>query len=468
MDTQPSSMTFHHDRVGDRPAVWPPALGRRADLLRGSHGLYAGADGWYVHYRGKKRYVSKPASLDRAVEALAALKARVDNLPEPVVQVRTKPLASISLERLVEIYLAHLLKRVETGQPRKLSRRTYSEILQTLRRFCTVVDARQRAADANPTWFSTFAATLQDKAATTRQREVIYLTAFFDWAGPGRNRLNFYREPVLFGPDFHKPSASAIRASLDQRSKLISVDALHAAFAAVAQCPVLYAAGLLALNGAYLPVDVVQVPLKHLHLDAPIPHADYPRGKNNIDRKTVLWPETVVALRRCLTLWPVTEAAEPVFRRQDGQPWSRHAVRPDGTIDSGNALSRYWALATGTPLAGMRTTFATVAANAGCDLDAVRVAMGHGAKDVLHKNYVRSFDLTRCRAVADAVRGWLGDVPPLSASATTSAAALTRPRRDAWRAARRPAPTAPDGSAVSPPTGGGSPATPAPPTSPAP
>jgi integrase len=403
--------------------AWLGKLTQRDEARRRGAGLYPAKDGWYKTIQLKKRYIAKPMPLG---DALAILPTRIAEI-EGHVEERPARLAagSTTIDQLAEMFIAHLWQRHTTGMPKKLARRTYDDYCDTLSRFVECAGPDAMAITAGPDWFTRFARAISRKAATSRRRDIIYITAFFNWAGPGRHALNFYRTPVNFGPDLVKPDESEIRTKLAESSTQYSPEQYLAALMAVRECPLLFAAGLLGLNCAFYASDISLLPASDLDLEKGLHW--FPRPKTKIKRKAVLMPETIWAIRRYLeTRPPLAEGVDRVFVREDGRPFNvRRNSGPDGHGSHGDSLGAYWSGITGLPFKGLRTTFAT-AADGFVDQQAVDLIMGHAAKSIRAKHYVKQFAPQRLAACIEHVWQQCVSAIPLPAEASISAVALLR------------------------------------------
>lgn len=408
--------------------LWLGKLNQRQEALRRAHGLFPGKDGWYKTVALKKRYIAKPMSLDDVLlvldAKLAEIKGEIAERPTNLSQTST------SIQQLVEIFLAHLWDRHVTGAPRKLSRRTYDDYIDTLSRLVDCVGPAVIASGANPAWFSKFARTIRKKAVSSRRRDIIYIQAFFNWAGPGRHAQNFYRNPVNFGPDLVKPDESQMRSAMAESSTLYSAKDFFKSLMRVRECPLLFAMGLLGLNGAYLPSDLTAIPLKAIDLESGI--AEFLRPKTGIQRKTFLMPETVKALRDYLKVRPApVDGSESLFLREDGRSFNqRRDVGPGFQSYHGNSIGAYWRLVTGYPIKGLRTTFATLG-DGFEDQAAVDLVMGHASKSIRQKHYVKHFEPERLRLLVEHVWRQAVVAIPLPTGEVVEASELSR------RAARR-------------------------------
>lgn len=386
---------------------WLGSLNKKDEHARAAAGLWPGKDGWYKTINYKKRYIARPMPL---ADVLKLLPARIEEINGRG-EARPARMAtnSTSIEGLAEMYIAHLWQRHTTDKPRKLRRRTYDDYVDTLGRFVEIVGPGLPAAAVHPSWFSKFMRSISHLAATSRRRDLIYLSAFFTWAGPGQRAMNFYKSPVQFGPDFIKPDETQLREGRKTYSTLYTPERLRAALDAVAPSPLLYAAALLALNCAFLPEDIATVPMSALNLDTGV--CEFPRDKTGIERKSVLMPETIAAVRRYLLDRPLEAGADlPLFLNDAGRPFSvRRATGPEAREGRGHALAKYWGQITGCPFKGLRTTFSTHADDA-IDQAAVDLVMGHAGKSVRGKFYVKHFSPDRLRVVVEQV--WKRVLPP--------------------------------------------------------
>jgi len=373
--------------------------------------------------RLKKRYIAKPMPLADVVKILPAKVAEIEGHTEETV--RRVSTGSTTLLELSEMFLAHLWERHKTGIPRKLSRRTYDDYLDTLDRFVSCVGPKQAAIAADPSWFTRFARTINRRAASSRRRDIIYLTSFFNWAGPGRHAQNFYKVPVNFGPDLVKPDEALLRQEMADSSTLYTPRQFFDALMRVRTCPLLYAVGLMGLNCAYLGSDLSAIPESAIDFDTGV--VEFPRPKTNIKRKTVLMPETIHAIRQYIAYrGDRQEGVANLFVREDGDPFNvRRETDPAYTQNHGNAIGVYWRQATGLPIKGLRTTFATIA-DGHADQRAVDLVMGHANQSVRAKHYVKHFEPARLASVVEAVWLQLVSAVPLPAGEGVSPLQLLR------------------------------------------
>lgn len=383
---------------------WLKPLGKRDETARANAGLTPKKDGWYKWVAGKVRYICKPCPV---AEVVGKLDARVAAIMADV-EGRTVPVAvaGLTLEALAELYVAWLKQRLTTGLPKKLARRTYDDILQTLDLFVDIVGPNRLAETIGPDDFSKFsAARFVGKAPSTIRREIIYIEAFANWAAPGSRKAGHLQRPWRFGADFRKPSDDEIATSAADSDKAYTPKQLRTAFLTVKDRPHLRAAGWLALCAAMQPKDLGLLPEANVDLDKGL--VTFARGKTAVGRMAWLPPCAVVAVRKYVATRPTGHgpAKGLLFVTSNGQPYYRDAEgdEPGGRYDS---LGNQWSKVTGLPISGLRSTFATIADD-DADQRAVDVIMGHKAghfaRKVRSKHYAKRFDPDRVKRVVSRV-----------------------------------------------------------------
>jgi integrase len=255
-----------------------------------------------------------------------------------------------------------------------------------LDRFVETVGPDKLAERIGPDEFTKFVLTLAGRAKSTLRREIQYVDRLFNWAGPGKRSMNLIPFAQR-GPDWIKPSDDEIAGDGD---KTYTPAQLRAAFAAVEDNPMLYAAAHLGLNCAFIPIDIGTLPESLLDLESGV--IRFPRGKNGIKRLCILLPKTITAihgwLRQREKLKCQISAAGLLFRTRHGLPLARTLTNEaSGSGYDHNALTTTWGRTVGLPFSGLRTTFATLA-DEWPDQRAIDVVMGHSSGRV--SGHVRS------------------------------------------------------------------------------
>lgn len=381
---------------------WLPKLTRHDELLRAANGLCPKRDGWYKSVDGKTRYICKPCPVKTAAGLLGKRLVEIRDKEAGVDRVRRVRPGRLTLDGLAEAYGAWLWQRLTTGIPRKLSRRTYDDAIAVIDRFVDVAGPDRPASEIGPDDFTRYAQNrFVKRAASSVRREIIYIEAWARWASPGIRRAGLLDHPWNFGPDFEKPSDSAIAHGAAETDKSYSPDQLRSAFRAVRRSAIYRAAGLLGLNCGFLARDVATLPISAVDLQSGV--IRFARGKTGVARLCVLWPWTVRAMRKYLGVRPNTtnpEASGLFFATANGLPYSRSSA--DG-MDPGrqyDGIGNRWHKLTGLPFSGLRSTFAT-AADDWSDQRAVDLVLGHRSHESIRsRHYAKRFEITRIENLA--------------------------------------------------------------------
>jgi integrase len=129
--------------------------------------------------------------------------------------------------------------------------------------------------------------------------------------------------PVRFGPGFTRPTKKALRLHRAERGpKLFAAEEVHQLIAA-AGVP-LQAMILLGINAGFGNSDVGNLTLSALDLENG--WISYPRPKTGINRRCLLWPETVAALKDAIAKRPDPKREEHVdlvFLTKYGTSWAK-------------------------------------------------------------------------------------------------------------------------------------------------
>lgn len=378
---------------------------KQSDRQRIKYGLTAKDDGWYKSVDGKTKYICKPMPIEQA----AAL------MPGRIAEIRAKAAGKVTdsknmtVEQLVELFLARMLIRVRTSIPKKLERRTYDDYVGVLDRFASVIGQNRRVAELGPIDFTKFIDTLSGRARSTIRREVQYVDRLFNWAGPGRHGMNLV--PFVHrGPEWVKPSDDAIRADAADSDKAYTPKEIVTAFERIKDNPMLNAAGHLGLNCGMIPIDIGTLPEEFVRLDDAI--IIFPRGKTGVSRICPLVPETVAACRAWLEKRSRLKCDESAtglfFRTRQGFPLARTILQDDESDQATdhNALTRTWSRVVGKPFGGLRSTFATHADD-WPDQRAIDMVLGHKVGRVSGhirvRNYAKKFNPDRVRKLVSAI-----------------------------------------------------------------
>lgn len=316
----------------------------------------------------------------------------------------------LTLGDLCNLYLTSAEARVASGEMRKASwvdcERTLKLALKVIDRNCVAATLRPRDFDElRADWIKRF-------ALTTVTGHIARLKATLKWAYD----VELLESPIRVGIGFKKPSASLIRRERARQPKRLfaasEVYWLHSNAG-----PKMRAMILLGVNCALGNRDCGELELGHLDLEAKT--LDFPRPKNGIERRSVLWPETVQAIREVLKTRRAPERnpqyADRVFLTKYRQPWAKDDSRDSPVTQEFTKLLDAGGLRrAGRNFYALRHTFRTVADEVG-DQPAVRYVMGHtdGSIDGVYRERI---DDERLIQVAKHVLAWFESGKPTDLS----------------------------------------------------
>ncbi len=212
-------------------------------------------------------------------------------------------------------------------------------------------------------------------------------------------------KPTRFGPQFKKPSAAVLRRHRAANGKrmLTAAECRRLIDASSRQVKAMI---LLGLNCGFGNHDCATLPLSALDLDKAV--ISYPRPKSGIERRTVLWAESVEALGAAIAgrVAPKVDEAKPlVFVNTRGRPWLSRGIANPVSQAIRKLMKEVGVHRAGIGPYTFRHVFRTVADNTR-DQPAIDLIMGH--RDPSMAAYYREYiDDKRLRAVVEHVRQWL-------------------------------------------------------------
>ena len=361
--------------------------------------MFAHATGqWAKKIRGRLVYFgvwAEPnAALEKYLEQKDYLQAGVTPPPPG-----TK---FITLADLCNQFLTSRKARVESGELRISTWEDY-------RRSCEmVIDAfgKLRPADAiGPTNFTELRAKITKRFGPVRTtREITQIRMVFNWG--------FQQELIpapRFGSDFRKPAKDVLRRhrqksppkmfeAEDVRSMLEIANVHTKAWI------------LLGMNCAFIQRDLSDMPVAAVDLDHGI--LDFPRVKTAIERRAVLWPETIEALqesRENRYEHSRSEDSGLFFITREGNRLVRdngRDTRSDAVHDALERVQKKLGIKQKKRSYGaFRHTFRTVADETR-DFPAILRIMGH-ADHTISDHYRERISDDRLADVGSYVRGWL-------------------------------------------------------------
>ncbi|MCK6478048.1 MAG: site-specific integrase [Phycisphaerales bacterium] len=321
---------------------------------------------------------------------------------------------AMTLRELVNRFLTAKQRRLDLGE---MSPRSFNDYFHTASLLIDGLGKDRRADDITSADFG------QLRTLLAKGRGPISLSAHIQ-----RVRCMFKHaydaghldRPVRFGPEFQKPGRKAIRTARNARGeRMFEPDEIKRLLGSAGLQ--MKAMILLAVNAGLGNTDLATLPRTALDLKKGV--LDYPRPKTGVERRAVLWPETVEAVRRSLAARPEPREVgceDLVFLTKYGRAWVR--TKAPGARSKGRATAiavdaiglEFGKLARETGLArpgrsfyALRHVFRTVADEVG-DRPAIDLIMGHENGNDIATHYVERISDERLRKVTDHVRGWLG------------------------------------------------------------
>jgi integrase len=354
---------------------------------------------WCKKIRGKLHYFGRVDDWRGALEEYQRI---ADDLhagrqPDP------NP-AALTVRDLLNRFLQEREQRLNAGE---LNARTW----QGYRRSADLIAAHfglGRSLDTlRPDDFTAYRAKLTpNRSPVTVGNEVRHARIIFRFA----YQQGLVEKPIRTGTRFAEPSKKVLRKHKREKGRADYAPEECRAILDGAGTP-LRAMVLLALNCGFGNTDCATLPTAAVDLDAG--RLIFPRPKTEVDRRGVLWPETVAALRDALDARrDPADAADAglLFLTRRGRQFVRAAVKADGRVSTSDAIAQAFTRAAakakvataGRGFYGLRHTFRTIA-DAARDQPAADLMMGH-ADGGMAGVYRERIGWDRLRAVASTVR----------------------------------------------------------------
>lgn len=283
--------------------------------------------------------------------------------PANVVAIR-----GLTVRDLVNHFLTAKQRRLDSGE---MGRRSFSDYHYAAKRVILAFGRDRPVASLTTSDFGQLRARLAKTLGPVAiGNEIGRIRSIFKYGYDAE----LLEHPVRFGPEFRKPPRRALRLARKRQGPRM--------FEAAEIRTLLGAAGLqmramilLGVNCGLGNSDLALLSRAALDLDGRI--LVYPRPKTGIDRRALLWPETVQALRSVLHHRPPVRKTEDdtlVFVTKQGRPWlrvteprvpskeGRRAVVTDAiSLEFGKLMRRTGTHQPGRGFYGLRHSFRTVA-----------------------------------------------------------------------------------------------------------
>ncbi len=383
----------------------------KAEKPRPDFPLFPHATGrWAKKVRGKFHYFGKVADDPDGTAALEQWLADKDELLAGRVPRRKTDANALTLEKLVNKYLATKRGQVDTGE---ITYRSFWAVFRTCEGIVNHFGPDRRVDDMQPGDFEAFKASMVARkwGPKTINVEITKTRSMFKYGFDA----GLIPVPMRFGPGFKNIGKKAERRLNGTRpAKMFEAAEIRKLLDAAGEQ--LKAMILLGINCAFGNNDLACLPQDAIDMQGG--WIDYARTKTGVERRCPLWPETVTAIRQAIAIRaPAADPADNglVFLTDQGERWVRlipnpKPEKPPKPYDGITYLARSLLNSQGLKRPGrnfyaLRHTFRTVADEA-LDQVAAGAIMGHVDTSMADVYRQRISD-ERLRRVADHVRAWL-------------------------------------------------------------
>ncbi len=358
--------------------------------------LFAHASGrWAKKIRGKMIYFGRWDEPDKSLRNYLEQRDSLHSGRKP----REEP-RQATVKDCCNSFLNFKASLVETGE---LSKFTYEDYKTACDNIVQAFGKSRLAADLDSEDFAKLRLQMANKWGLTRLTKIVRCCSsvfkYCDETGL------IERRPVA-GPAFRSPSKSAQRRAKAESGRQ-DLDRETIARILTAANPCMRAMTLLGVNAGLGDADCGSLRTAHVNLLTGL--CDFPRPKTGIQRRFVLWPETVSAIRDYRETRP--SAAKPdddnlVFLTKGGNCWNREGagkqlctlfrrLLEEVSPDVPPRIGFY----------SLRRTYETVASSC-MDQPAIDLTMGHGDESMA-ATYRQHLGNDRLQRVAEHVRQWL-------------------------------------------------------------
>ena len=377
--------------------------------------LHQGSGQWCKKIKGKSVYfgVDLQAALEKYAKEKDYLLA---GLKPP-----TRNQDGNAIEELANLFHQHYTSLVGVG---KVSQRHLDGCETTIKRLISIVETGTRLEDLTPLDFAKIKLELYKPAdrkplqrgghvRVIKQRSVVTvdgdvrrILVFLNWCQKNKlvGSLNIGEFKPSTRTEIRKQRKGIKRMDLSAEVILQIIEKATVQFR-----PLVF----LGINAGIGNLDIANMTISEMpSLKTKEVWMDLPRGKTGADRRFLLWPETVAAIKdyQEVRYRPNSKLDEDVlFLTGRGNRWVRTEEKKhfDAISLAFAKVRRELKLTRGT-FYDLRRTFATIGMETK-DVQAVKHCMGHieGRMDVLAEIYVQNIGDDRIRTVCNHVRTWL-------------------------------------------------------------
>jgi integrase len=373
--------------------LWQHRNGQYAAKIKGDH-RYFGTD----RARAIRRFEHERPYLRRG------------EAPPPLPGEEPDPETYVSIDRLVNEFLAHKAAKVEAGD---LGRQMFESYRDVSRNLIQVFGRSRDVDDLRREDFRKLSLHLAKQySVQSRANRITWIKSIFAWGE--RNEL--LEHAPRYGDEFDRPRQEKLDLHRLENHKTFSAAELRAILEEAGQP--LKALLLLAYNGALGQHDLANLRWSDIDLDNS--WLNYPRSKTAGARQIPLWAETVEALREWRGMRPAPADSvddKLVFLTCNGRRFVRfvesrkrpgHFGKIDGIGQEFNKLQlKAKAYQAGRAFYCIRHSIAGVMFQSG-DSDATKAIMGHKDGSMLRSHYVLGFpDKARLQKIINYIHDWL-------------------------------------------------------------
>jgi integrase len=304
----------------------------------------------------------------------------------------------LTVRDIVNQFLAAKEAQVDVGE---ITRRTWIDYHRVCLRIVEVFGRTRLVEDLDASDFGRLKASLaQTRGVVALANEVNRCRVVFNFAYAEA----LIDKPIRYGSTFKRPPKRVLRrAKLAAGPRMFEADELRKILdAAPLQ---LRGMALLGINAAFGNHDCGTLPERALDVDSG--WVTYPRPKTAVERRALLWTETIDTLSEVLADRPTAKdaAAGLVFVTRCGESWAKDFHRNPVSAEFRKLLKKLGLYHRGRGFYALRHTFETIGGDSR-DQVAVDRIMGH-ARDDMASHYRERISDDRLQAVVDHVHDWL-------------------------------------------------------------
>ena len=363
---------------------------------------------WAKKIRQKLHYFGKITDDPEGSEALKRLNREWPFLKEG----RTPPPADAgdgcTIRTLCNSFLTSKRNRVDGGE---LSAHSFAKYYETCELLIGYFGKDRRVDDLRPDDFEGFRKSLsQDCGVVTLRSKINRCRVVLKYAYD--NRL--IAQSVEFGRSFDRPSEKMLRKARNESGpRMFEAEEIRSILQIVD--PVVKAMVLLGINCGFGNTDVANLPQSAVDFETG--WCSFPRPKTEVQRRIPLWPETVDALRKAISMRPepndpkdsdlcfITSRGNRFVRVQESKRTKGRHVTINAVARRFDPLVRKLHINGRRGFYALRHTFETVGGDSR-DQVAVDAIMGH-VDSSMAATYRQRISDDRLRAVVNVVRDWL-------------------------------------------------------------